>query len=142
MVLRAKDIMHTDLLVMPMSSSVSEGARQMAASRKGYVLVSEKGPPIAIVTEWDLIAKVLAIGRDPAQTTLGEIATSPLVTAGAETATEEIVALMDAKRIRRMLLTRNGVVIGMVTSNDVLAAFKSYVNKISADIARMQPSAF
>ena len=135
--LRARDLMHTDLLLLEANTPALEAARQMATAHKGYALVAHAGLPSAIVTEWDFLSKVLGAGRDPATVPITEIASSPLVTLDAETPTDELVAAMAARGIRRMLLTSGGRVVGIVTSKEVLQAFQEYIDKLSADIARL-----
>jgi signal-transduction protein with cAMP-binding, CBS, and nucleotidyltransferase domain len=138
MVLRAQDLMHTDLLLLEAGTTALDAARQMAAAHKGYLLVARDGLPSAMLTEWDFVSKILATGRDPTTVRIGDIATSPLVTMDAETPTDELVAAMAARGIRRMLLTSGGRVVGIVTSKEVLQAFQTYIDKLSADISRLQ----
>lgn len=137
MVLLARDLMHADLLQMDAATSAAEASRRMAMAHTGYVLVTREGGPVGIATEWDFLSKVLATGRSPSAVAIGEIATSPIVTMDVETPTDELVAAMAARGIRRMLLTSGGRVVGIVTSKEVLQAFQRYIDKLSADIARL-----
>jgi signal-transduction protein with cAMP-binding, CBS, and nucleotidyltransferase domain len=138
MVLRARDLMVTELLTLEATTTAKAAADRMADTHRGYALVRKDGRPWGIVTEWDFIAKVLAPGRDPATVPIGEIATAPLVTMDADTPTDELVASMAAQGVRRIVLTTDGNVVGVVTSKEVLRAFQRYVDQISADIARLQ----
>src|SRR5213592_366821 len=74
MVLYAKDIVETDFLSLPPDTSVLEAAKAMATRHQGFAVVTspDKGP-VGIVTEWDVLAKVVAEARDPARVRLGEI---------------------------------------------------------------------
>ena len=137
MVLHARDLMISDLLTVDASLPVQATAERMAQEHRGYVLVRRDGRPWGIATEWDFIAKVLAPRRDTSQVTVGEIATSPLVTMDADTPTDELVASMAAQGVRRILLTSEGQVVGVVTSKEVLRSFQKYVDQISSDIARL-----
>jgi signal-transduction protein with cAMP-binding, CBS, and nucleotidyltransferase domain len=137
MVLHARDLMVTDLLSVDSSLSVRATAERMAEHHRGYALVHQDDRPWGIATEWDFIAKVLAPGRDPSTVTVGEIATSPLVTMDADTPTDELVASMAAQGVRRIVLTSGGKVVGVVTSKEVVRAFQEYVDQISSDIARL-----
>src|SRR6267143_514630 len=66
MVLYAKDIVEAEFLTMPPRCSVLEAAKAMATRRHGFAIVmSPEGTPVGIVTEWDILAKVVAPGRDP-----------------------------------------------------------------------------
>ncbi len=137
MVLHARDLMVTDLLTVDATLSVQATAERMVEQHRGYVLVRRDGRPWGIATEWDFIAKVLAPGKDTGAISVGEIATSPLVTMDADTPTDELVASMAAQGVRRIVLTSGGAVVGVVTSKEVVRAFQQYVDQISRDIARL-----
>ena len=108
MVVKAREIMHSDVMTVDPATTALACARQMVAARKGYAVLLKEGRMQGIVTEWDFLAKV--------------------------------VARMAQEGIRRMVVTQGGRVVGMITSRDVIKAFKPYVDKISADISRLQPS--
>lgn len=141
MVLRASEIMQSDILYLDGNTSVADAATRMAERRVGYALVREGVEATGIVTEWDFLSKVVGGGRDPKSTPLRAIATSPLVTAEASSPTEEIVDQMDRRGIRRMILTDGGRIVGVVSSKEVLHFFRSYVDRVSTDISRMHPTA-
>ena len=65
MVLYAKDIVEKDFLSLSASSSVLEGARAMKNSRHGFAIIGTPEEPQGVVTEWDIIYKVVSEGRDP-----------------------------------------------------------------------------
>ncbi len=137
MVLHARDLMVTELLIVDSDLSVKATCELMVPKHRGYVLVHREGRPWGIATEWDFLSKVLGPGRDPAGVSVGEIATAPLVTMDADTPTDELVASMAAQGVRRIVLTSGGAVVGMVTSKEVVRAFQQYVDQISSDIARL-----
>ena len=56
------------------------------------------------------------------------------------TPTHEVVERMAREGIRRMVVTQKGRVVGMITSKDVINAFKPYIDRLSADISGFQPS--
>src|SRR2546425_12781209 len=79
MVLYAKDIVEPEFLSMRPQTTLLEAAKVMADRHHGFVLVTAaEGRPIGIVTEWDILAKVVAEGRDPAQGRLEELMTRSL----------------------------------------------------------------
>lgn len=132
--------MHTDVLTVEPSTTVFECARRMAEVRKGYAVLLKDGQMRGIVTEWDFLAKVVARGVDPKATPVFTIASSPVASCDADTPTHEVVERMAREGIRRMVVTHGGKVVGMITSRDVIVAFKPYIDKISADISGFQPS--
>jgi CBS domain-containing protein len=140
MVLTVKDVMDRDFLVGPGTTTVDDASRQMVASRHGYFLLVDGGRPAGIVTEWDLVEKVVAGRRDPATTTVAEIASAPVIACDEAESTDEVIARMVAKGIRRMVVTGGGQVVGVFGAKDVLRIFQQYVDRVSGDIARMQSS--
>jgi CBS domain-containing protein len=136
MVLLARDIMDSKVLTVSSSMDALSCARTLASQRKGYAVVLESDSSVAgIVTEWDFLEKILAAARDPSQVRIGEIA-SPIVKACApETPAEDVVQSMAEHGIRRMVVRSGNQVVGIITSRDVLAMFRAYVDKLSGQIA-------
>jgi CBS domain-containing protein len=140
MVLTIKEVMDNQFVTATDSVSVHDGAQRMVAARHGFVLLVDQDRPTGIVTEWDLVEKVVAQGADPRAISLGSIATRAVVSCDQNMPTAEVIDLMVARGIRRMVITDGGRVVGVVGAKDVLRSFRAYVDRISADIARLQSS--
>jgi len=139
MVLVARDILEKDFLVLGVEVTLFEAAQRMKTSRHGCVIVTNSGgQPKGIVTEWDILSKVVAEGKDPKGVKLEEIMTKDLITIKADMGIDELSLFMSTKGIRRVLVMHNGKLLGVITSRDVLASLKDYVDKISTQIARLQ----
>ena len=139
MVLVAKDIVEKEFLSLSRETTALEGARQMKAKRHGYAIIaSSKGSPEGIVTEWDYLSKIVAEGRDPSHVKLGDIMTSDLVSLDANVGLDQVAELMAHKGIRRVLVTKDHKVIGVITAAIMLSRLKEYVDKVSSTIARLQ----
>lgn len=139
MVLLAKDIMDRNVLFAPAGLDARSAARQMVGARKGYIVLQDDAGRVAgIVTEWDFLEKVLAPGRDPGSVALREIGTSVVHACAPETPTDEVVATMAHHGIRRMMVRSGDRVVGIITSRTVLAHFREYVDRITAEIAGYQ----
>ena len=136
MVLLARDIMDSKVLTVGSTLDALSCARRLTAEGKGYaVVLRPTGEVAGIVTEWDFLAKVLAAGKDPAKVSVSEIA-SPIVRACApETPAEDVIEMMASSGIRRMVVRSGDKVVGIITSRDVLAMFRGYVDKLSRQIA-------
>src|SRR5438132_7338686 len=107
MVLFAKDILEPEFLSMRPDTTLLEAAKAMADRHHGFVIVSSpEGRPIGIVTEWDIVAKVVAAGRDPAKVRLEDLMTSPLVFVDTGEGVERVPAILADKGIRRVLVER------------------------------------
>src|SRR5256885_5099644 len=99
MVLYAKDIVEREFLSFSPSTSVRDVAKTMAREHQGFVIViSPAGVPMGIVTEWDLLAKVVAEGRDPSNVSLGEIMSTKLVSVDPSEGIDRVAELMAEDR--------------------------------------------
>ena len=139
MVLYAKDIVETDFLSLPPDTSVLQAAKAMATRHQGFAVVTtpDKGP-VGIVTEWDVLAKVVAQARDPAHVHLAEIMTSALVSVDPNEGIDRIARLMAEDGTRRVLVVKNAKVMGVIRARTILARMRDYIDSVSAQIARSQ----
>ncbi len=143
MVLVAKDIVEKDFLSLPRVATALEAARQMKAKSHGFVIIAaEGGRPEGIVTEWDYLAKIVAEARDPGRVRLSEIMSGELVSVDANEGLDEVAQIMAQKGIRRVLVTQDHKVLGVITAKTMLSRLKEYVDKISSQIARLQSPIF
>jgi len=138
MVLYAKDIVEKDFLSLSATSSVVEGAKAMKDTRHGFAMIGTAVDPQGVVTEWDIICKVVSEGRDPQKVTMGEIMSKELVTMDANAPLSAVSQLMTEKGVRRLLIKEGNQVIGFITAKTMLARMNDYVDKISAQISRLQ----
>jgi len=139
MVLVAKDIVEKEFLSLSRETTALEAARQMKAKRHGYAIISSStGSPEGIVTEWDYLSKIMAEGKDPSHVKLGDIMTSDLVSVDANVGLDQVAELMAHKGVRRVLVLKDGKVIGVITAGIMLSRLKEYVDKVSSTIARLQ----
>ena len=140
MALRAKDIMDTSFITIDAESDALACALSMVEKRKGYAIVTRGGPKkiAGIVTEWDFLQRIVAAGADAARTQVGEIASTALHVCAPDTPTDEVVTKMATLGIRRMVVQHGDEVVGVITSRNVLANFRQYVDQLSSSIAGYQ----
>jgi signal-transduction protein with cAMP-binding, CBS, and nucleotidyltransferase domain len=138
MVLYARDIVEKDFLSLSAGSSVEEAAKAMKASKRGFAIVGPADDPHGIVTEWDVLAKVVAEGRDPKTTTLGEVMTTDLLSIDGGAGLAEVAQLMTERGVRRLMVKDGGKIVGFITSRTMLARMNDYVDKVSSQISRLQ----
>jgi CBS domain-containing protein len=138
MVLYAKDILVKDFLTVSRDASVLDAAKAMKVSRHGFAIVGSPADPEGIVTEWDILSKVVAEGRDPAKVTLSEVMTSELVSVKSGEGIAAVAKIMSEKGVRRMLVKDGDKVVGYITEKTVLANLEDYVDRGSAQISRLQ----
>ena len=101
------------------NKSARDGGQKMLELKIGSVVVSDGGKFVGIVTERDLLEKVIAPGKDPGRVTLGDMMSSPLITIEAKQGLGEATSLMLQKKVRRLIATENGKMIGIFTQRDL-----------------------
>ena len=101
-------------------TSVAEVAMLMLAQRVGAVLVIDEGLLAGILTEHDIVSRVIAAGRDVAQVQLREVMTREPLTAGPETTLGHALVLMHERGIRHLPVVRDGKPVGIVCARDAL----------------------
>lgn len=118
-----RDIMTREVVTVSPETSVYTAARIMAQAEVGSVVVTVGEKPVGIITERDLVRKVLALGLPPRRTTVKQIMSSPVVVVGEHTSLEEAVSIMAKNKIRRLLVVADEKLVGIVTATDVVKAF-------------------
>ena len=115
-----KDAMTKKPVSLPATSTVADAAQQMSDLNIGDVLIEEDGRLTGIVTDRDLVVRVLAEGRD-ATSKLGDIASSELVFISPTDTAEDAIRLMRERALRRVPVVENGQAVGIVSLGDLAA---------------------
>jgi len=110
----------------------------MKNSRHGFAIIGTPENPQGVVTEWDIISKVVSEGRDPRSVTMEEVMTKDLLTIDASTPLSAVSQIMTEKGVRRLLVKEGNQVVGFITGKTMLARMNEYVDNISAQISRLQ----
>jgi CBS domain-containing protein len=116
--MKIKDIMH-DIVRAPYDISVASVAVLMEKKVTGSVLLEDKGEPIGIVTERDVLRKVVARNRNPMNVRAIDIASYPLIAVDPDASLEEATEKMANNNIRRILVMQGNQVLGKVTAGAV-----------------------
>jgi CBS domain-containing protein len=119
MVARVRDLMTSEVVTVEPQTSIVEAARRMIQQEKGPLPVLEGDRPVAMVTDRDIIARVVAEGRDPNSLTVHDIATHELVTIGPAQAVEEVLRLMAEHQLDRILVVEGDRLVGIISEADI-----------------------
>jgi CBS domain-containing protein len=131
-----KDYMDKEFPTLEIEASIVDASKLLAKQGKGYVIILEKGKPYGIVTEWDLVSKILAPEKDPKKTQLKSITSTPLITIDPDQDLLKASELMQAKNIKRIPVVKGGVIYGVITATNIAQKCGEYVNKSVKDILR------
>lgn len=102
-------------------ATVLDAARSMNEHRIGALVVARGDKVVGIFTERDILCRIVAEQRDPAQTRMSDVMTTPVAVCSPETTREECRAVMRAKRLRHLPVVDDGSLVGIVSIGDLLA---------------------
>lgn len=115
------DIMSSPVVTLDGEVNVRDAALLMTDKRIGSIVVTERGQPIGIVTERDILERIVGPCKDPCETKMKEIMSSPLVTTSKETAILDAMRSMRERGISRLVVTDGGME-GIVSEKDIIRA--------------------
>lgn len=112
--------MTTKINTIDAEQNIAEAAKEMANHGIGSLLVTREGAYVGIVTEADVVRKVISKQLDPAGILVWQVMQFPLITIEADKTVMEANDLMESEKIRHLAVTRGGEVIGIFSVRDLL----------------------
>jgi CBS domain-containing protein len=114
-VTRVRDAMVSDPLALDASGSAQEAGARLADPGVRAVLVVERGALVGVVTRKTLVREIVAAGRDPATTRLGDIAEPPIFTFDADQDLEGAFRELEDRDLERVPVTEQGRLVGILS---------------------------
>lgn len=114
----AKDIMKHQVVTVDSSMSVMDTAKIMDDVDIGCVVVIENNIAVGIVTERDFVKRVVSQGI-PLSTPIKQVMSSPLIVVNPEENIWEVAELMKQKRIHKIPVVHQNLLVGIVTTTDL-----------------------
>ena len=102
MSLSVQDVMVRQVLTIDATQNATNAARLMSKFGISSLIVSSEDDIVGILTERDIIIRVVSSGQDPAKVTIGEIMSEPIIIVKPETPLEEAVKIMFRERIKKL----------------------------------------
>jgi CBS domain-containing protein len=128
--MQLREIMKREVISILPDSPVSEAARKMVEHNIGCLPVIKDGAIKGILTDRDIVLKVIAKGGDPSLTWASDVMQSHVITAGPDMDLSEALHLMSFNRIRRLPIQENGRVVGIVSIMDLGHVVKEEVDEL------------
>lgn len=113
-------LMQTTMETIASERTVLEATQTMAEKRIGSLLVLEAGDMVGIVTETDVVRKVIAAGLPARSTSVGAVMNAPLIQIDINDTAREASRLMAEKRIRHLAVTEHNKVVGLLSVRDLV----------------------
>jgi CBS domain-containing protein len=115
-----RDAMTSNPRSIESSTMVADAAKLMKAEDVGSLPIVEGDQLVGMVTDRDIVIRVVAEGKDPQSTTVGEIASRDLVTVDPEQDLDEALRLMAQHQVRRLpVAEEDGRLVGILAQADV-----------------------
>ncbi len=116
---QVRDVMVANVVTGEPSMTAAEAAQRMIENEVGPLPIVEGDRPVAMVTDRDLIARVVAEGRDPSSVTVADIATTELVTITPDQDVNEARELMAQEQLDRLLVVEGDRLAGIISEADI-----------------------
>jgi len=114
------EIMVKTVLAVDLNTNVKECSRAMAKRGVSCSVVTQANRAIGIVTERDLVSKVLADAVDPTKVFVKDIMSTPLITVSPNATLTDAAAQMAEYSVRRLVVvSQNGSMVGIITAGDI-----------------------
>ncbi len=117
---QVRDNMTSEVVTIEPQDSVVDAAQRMIEKEKGPLPVIAEGRVVGMITDRDIVARVVAAGRDPRSMRVGDIDTHDLVTIGPDQDVEEARRLMAQHQLDRILVVEEDMhLVGIISEADI-----------------------
>jgi CBS domain-containing protein len=122
-----RDIVDTAFVTLDENTLVAEAARALYLQERCTIVVTHLDAgtgqriPVGIITERDIIFRIVAQNRGPFKVTLKDIMSTPIITINADESVEEAIAILNEHKINRLPVVHDSAIIGIVTTGMILS---------------------
>lgn len=117
--LRASDVMVKEVIMIDENASVKKSADVMKELEISSIIATRNGKPIGIITERDLLKRIVVEGKNAKKTKVKDIMSSPLTVIMPDMQLEEAVRLMFDKKIKKLPVSDQNSIIGLLSLTDI-----------------------
>jgi len=114
-----RDIMMRKVIMIGPQKTVLEASKIMSKMGIGSLLVKRNNKAVGIITERDVVRRVVSKNLNPAGITVEKVMSKPLITVNPDATVFEAARLMAQNRIRRLPVVQGADLVGIVTSTDL-----------------------
>lgn len=117
--MNVEELMIKNVYTVLPDTSVEEAVRTMNAYEIGCLVVVENERPTGIITERDLLKRVLEQGKLPKTIKVGEIMSKPVIYGNPQMDLEDAARLMFRKKVKKLPIMQEGELVGLITLTDL-----------------------
>ena len=128
-----KELINTEIVVAHEGDTVQRACNLMADHNKGFLPVLNntiERKVVGVISNKDIINKVVATGQDSQKLVVSDIMAKEPVVVSSEASTSDAMFLMRKHNIKRVLVVDNGVLQGIISSNDILDGMLKYKKQL------------
>ena len=126
--LLVRDVMTKDVKVIGPDSSVHQVVAAMNRHNIGSIIVVKDDKPEGVISERDILRRVVEPCLSPETTTAKQVMTSPVITVSESASIGEVVKLMAEKRVRKIPVMKKDKLVGIITYTDILSKVLSMIS--------------
>jgi len=131
---KVREIMSRPIITEDEYVSVTEVVKDMAELSIGSVVITSGGKPAGIITERNIVLKVLLENKRASEIKAKEIMSSPLITIEPDAPLEKACELMTEKGIRRLPVIEDDKLVGIISVRNILTLKPEYVKKFYPEV--------
>ncbi len=120
--MKIRKLMVKDVITMPLDASVYEATKTMNEKRIGCVVVAYNGGIVGILTERDLLERVLEECKDPKETKISDVMTRKVIVGDPDMELVEATKLMFDNQVKKLPVVEGSQLLGLVTLTDIARA--------------------
>ncbi len=132
------DIMSRRIASVPGDATVVDAARLMSTSNISCLVVMHRQEVAGIITEKDLLKRVVALHRDPTQTRVADVMSCPVVSVPSSWSILSASKKMETLHFHRLLVMDDKTVCGIITQTDIMRAIRSAFDAVESQRRAME----
>ena len=117
--LDVKEIMVEKVISIRADATVKEAVKLMNEYEIGCLIVAEKREAVGIITERDVLKRVISKSKDPEVTKVSEIMSKPLIVGGPDMYVEDAARIMFKRKIKKLPIRKDEQLVGLITLSDI-----------------------
>lgn len=127
-----KEIMITDVVTAPPEMTIVEAARKMKENNIGSLIIVKDERLAGLITDRDILTKVVSEGKDIKKTEIGKVMTKEVVYIKPDLDVEDAAKIMSENGIKKLPVIDDDTLLGIVTASDFIAAQPKIMDQLGA----------
>ncbi len=115
-----REVMSKQVVNIDLKRSVYEAALILRARKLGCLIVTENSEAVGVISERDIVERLVCENRDASTTPVEEVMSWPLITGSPNWTLEEAARVMTEKKIKKLPIVEKGEVVGILTDTDIM----------------------